>query len=54
MTCGGTYCFLRRSPLYAKPAIVVAARRTGKYTSNLAKIGLLVCRPGSVEVAVRL
>jgi len=39
-------------PPHAKPAIAVAARGTGKYTSDLAKIGLLVCGPGSVEVAV--
>jgi len=41
-------------PRHPEPAIAVAARGTGKYTSNLAKIGLLVCRPGSVEVAVGL
>jgi hypothetical protein len=39
-------------PPHAKPAIAVAARGTGKHTSDLAKIGLLVRGPGSVEVAV--
>jgi hypothetical protein len=37
--------------LHARPANAVAARGTGKHTSDLAKIGLLVCGPGSVEVA---
>jgi len=32
----------------------MAARGTGKHTSNLAKIGLLICRPGSVEGAAEL
>jgi hypothetical protein len=41
-------------PPHVKPTIAVAARRTGKHTSDLAKIGLLICRPGSGEVAVRL
>ena len=41
-------------PLHARPVIVVAARGTGKHTSDLAKVGLLVCRPGSVEVAAGL
>jgi hypothetical protein len=38
-------------PPHAKPANAVAARRTGKHTSDLAKVGLLVRGPGSVEVA---
>jgi hypothetical protein len=40
-------------PAHAKPANAVAAHGTGKHTSNLAKIGLLVCGPGSAEVAAR-
>jgi hypothetical protein len=40
-------------PLHAKPAIAVAARGTGKHTSNLAKIGLLVRRLGGVKVAAK-
>jgi hypothetical protein len=36
---------------HAKPASTVAARGTGKRTSNLTKIGLLVRGPDSVEVA---
>jgi hypothetical protein len=39
--------------LHAKPTIAVAARGTGKHTSDLAKIGFLVRGPGSVEVAAR-
>jgi hypothetical protein len=35
----------------AIPANAVAARGTDKHTSDLAKIGLLVRRPDSVEVA---
>ena len=38
-------------PPHARPANAVAARGTGKHTSDLAKIGLLVCGPDSVEVA---
>jgi hypothetical protein len=41
-------------PLYAKPAIAVAAHGTSKHTSNLAKIGFLVRRLGGVKVAAKL
>ena len=37
-------------PPQAIPANAVAACGTGKYTSDLAKIGLLVRRPDSVEL----
>jgi hypothetical protein len=47
-------CNYNTLPLHAKPAIAVAARRTSKHTSDLAKIGLLICRLGSSEVAVGL
>jgi len=39
-------------PPHAKPANTVAARGTGKHTSDLAKVGLLVRGPGNGEVAV--
>jgi len=41
-------------PSHAKPATTVAARGTSKHTSNLAKIGLLVCGLGSVKVVAGL
>jgi hypothetical protein len=40
-------------PPHAKPANAVAVRGTGKHTSDLAKVGLLVRRLGSGEVAAR-
>ena len=38
-------------PPHTKPASAVAARGTGKHTSDLAKICLLVRGPSGVEVA---